>query len=268
MTRFRNPSRLFGPALALALTLTGCSLPGRPKPGPDVPRPEAILDASTLFRQNCSGCHGADGQHGPATSLANPVYQSFVDEATIRDIIANGLPGSLMPAFSTANGGLLVDAQIDSLVRGIRARWYKGNVVAAQNRPPYRPGGSGDLAHGRQVYTSVCAQCHGEDAQHPGDDGSILDGSFLALISPQTIRTTILAGRPDLGMPDYRTLDDSHVLTDAEITDVTAWVMSQRPPQPGQAYPSQNPMSEPAGEAQPNNIQRPQPHSRNPGGSR
>ena len=42
------------------------------------------------------------------------------------------------------------------------------------------------------------------DAQDRGSAGSILDGSFLALINEQTVRTTIIAGRPDIGDPDWR----------------------------------------------------------------
>ena len=267
MMRSANPqSCTLGLILALAsvVTLSGCSLPGRPKPGPAVPRPQAILDASTLYRQNCSGCHGADGQNGPATDLANPVYQSFIDDATLRNVVANGEPGSLMPAFSAANGGFLVDAQIDSLAHGIRARWYKGNVLAVQNAsaenpPPYQAAGPGNTNHGQQVYVAACARCHGLTAQQPGPSGSILEGSFLALVTPQTIRTTILAGRPDLGMPDFRTLDPHHPLTDADVTDVTAWLIAQRPHDPGQPYPNQQPNSQLPGESQPSNIQGPTP---------
>ncbi len=50
--------------------LAGCShLPGKPAPGPEVPRPDSVLDPVALFNQNCSGCHGADGKNGPAMML-------------------------------------------------------------------------------------------------------------------------------------------------------------------------------------------------------
>lgn len=243
--------------LSSAAFLSGCNLPGRPKPGPEVPRPESVLDFNTLYQQNCAGCHGTDGQHGPATNLANPVYQALVDDATLKDVIANGQHGTLMPAFAVASGGLLTDQQVDVLVRGLRARWAKGDVLAGQNPPPYKATGAGNSAHGQQVYDASCARCHGPNAQQPGPSGSILDGSFLSLIIPQTIRTTVLAGRPDLGMPDYRTLMPNHPLTDADVTDVTAWLIAQRPPAPGQPYPDQQPGSQPPGMPPPNNIQGP-----------
>ena len=43
------------------------------------------------------------------------------------------------------------------------------------------------LAKGKAVYAMACARCHGASAQQPGKAGSILDGSFLALINEQTI---------------------------------------------------------------------------------
>ena len=34
--------------------------------------------------------------------------------------------------------------------------------------------------------------------------GSVVDASYLALVSDQYLRTTVIAGRTDLGMPDWR----------------------------------------------------------------
>ena len=61
--------------------------------------------------------------------------------------------------------------------------------------------------------------------------GSIVDPSYLALISDQTLRSTIIAGRPDLGMPDWRSdtsSPGSRSMTDQEITGVVAWLAAHR----------------------------------------
>ncbi len=115
---------------ALALTaLAGCDLPGKPKAGPEVPRPEEVLAFETLYAANCAGCHGANGQDGAATNLANPEYQALIDDASLREVIAKGMKGTLMPAFAQENGGMLTDAQIDALVQGMRASWRKARCV-------------------------------------------------------------------------------------------------------------------------------------------
>ena len=98
------------------LALPGCStLPGRPGPDPEVMRPGQVLDFNTLYKQNCSGCHGAEGKRGAAVSLADPLYLALVDDATLRRVTANGVPRTAMPAFARSAGGTLTDQQIERL---------------------------------------------------------------------------------------------------------------------------------------------------------
>jgi cytochrome c oxidase cbb3-type subunit 3 len=224
------------PLLAMA-ALSGCDLPGRPQPGPEVPRPEAVASFDILYGENCAGCHGKSGDNGAATNLANPEYQALIDDVSMRDVIANGKKGSLMPGFSIRSGGPLTEGQIDVIVRGLRARWKKENPFGGATPPPYKASRAGDATKGEAVYAAACARCHGETAQHPGSAGSILDGSFLALINEQTVRTTVIAGRPDIGEPDWRNHIPGRAMTDDEITDVSAWLIAQRPSAPGQPYP-------------------------------
>lgn len=218
-------------------SLWGCNnMPGRPEPGPTVPRPESVLDFETLYSQNCAGCHGDDGQLGPATPLANPEYQALVDDSTLSDTITNGQKGTMMPAFGQKAGGNLTEQQVNAIVKGIRQKWSKGNVLQGLNAPPYKSNLSGDPGRGKQVYSEQCARCHGQVGGPPGPKGAILDGSFLALISGQVIRTTAIVGRPDLGMPDWRNRTPGKPMTDQELTDAVAFVISQRPATPGQPY--------------------------------
>ena len=246
-----NVLRLAGGVLALALpVLAGCDLPGRPQGGPEVPRPEAVTSFDVLYGENCAGCHGKNGDHGAATNLANPEYQALIDDVSLRDVIANGEKGTLMPGFGSKAGGPLTDAQIDSIVQGMRARWKNGTAPAGE-APPWKAAHPGDVSKGQAVYAMACARCHGQDAQHRGSAGSILDGSFLALINEQTVRTTIIAGRPDIGEPDWRNHIPGRAMTDDEITNVSAWLIAQRPATPGQPYPNTQPASELPGESQP-----------------
>jgi len=81
-----------------AFILTGCdSLPGRPKPA-DLPlRPSAITDFEQLYAESCAGCHGADGKNGAAIAMNNPVYLAIIDDASMRHVIALGVPGPRCP---------------------------------------------------------------------------------------------------------------------------------------------------------------------------
>lgn len=246
-------SLLFAPILTV---LAGCNLPGRPEPGPEVPRPDEVMSFDKLYGENCAGCHGANGANGGAIDLANPEYQALVDDTTLHDVIAKGQKGTLMPGFSIASGGMLTDAQIDAIVKGMRGRWRKADAFGGATPPPYKATLTADASKGAAVYATACASCHGATAQKPGKAGSILDGSFLALVNDQALRTITIAGRQDIGQPDWRHDVPGRALTDDEITNVTAWMLAQRPVTPGQPYPNTNPTSERSGEGQPNNVKR------------
>jgi mono/diheme cytochrome c family protein len=234
-------SRLcLGLLFALYLGCLGCmQAPGKPAPGPEVLRPQQMMAPSVLYRQNCAGCHGPEGKGGVAMPLANPVYLAFAGEATVRKIAANGVAGSLMPAFGTSSGGMLTDAQINSLVSGIYRAWSRSNVLAGSSPPPYQATLQPNAIQGQKAFTEFCADCHGANgkgvkalaANRPDTvSGSITDPSYLALVSNQTLRSIIIAGRPDEGMPDWRSDSTSaaRAMTDQEITDVVAWIAAQR----------------------------------------
>ena len=244
----RTMDTLAGCAALVLMALVGCDLPGKPKAGPEVPRPEEVLGFQTLYSANCAGCHGVYGQNGGAADLANPEYQALIDDASMREVISKGEKGTLMPAFAQENGGQLTGKQIDALVAGIRGSWRKKNVFGGEMPPPYKATHAGDVAKGKAVYAIACARCHGVSSQEPGPAGSILDGSFLALVNEQMLRSTVIAGRPDIGEPDWRGHIPGRAMTDDEVTDVSAWLIAQRPENPGQPYPNLSATEKPGNE--------------------
>jgi cytochrome c oxidase cbb3-type subunit 3/ubiquinol-cytochrome c reductase cytochrome c subunit len=239
-----NVRRFRDGAFALcSLFLVGCNhSPGTSRVNAEAVRPDEIKDFSQLYARNCSACHGRGGQNGPAIALANSTYQAIVDEDRLHSVIASGEPGTLMPAFAQSAGGLLTAEQVDALVKGIRSNWYKADALKGLDVPPYKVNGLGDVARGQQVFTADCARCHGSGAeQKSAKSGSVTDGSYLALVNDQALRAIIIAGRPDLGHPDWRGAAPGHPMSDQDVTDVVAWMASLRQTTPGQPYPSQSP---------------------------
>lgn len=234
--------RFCGGIFALcSLVMMGCThAPGRPQSDAEAMRPDKVKDFSRLYAQNCSACHGKDGQNGPAIALANPTYQAIVDDGTLRNVITNGEHGTLMPAFAQSAGGMLTDEQVDVLVKGIRSTWYRADALKELDAPPYKTDEQGDPTHGQQVFEMYCARCHTTGIQQQNaKSSSVTDGSYLALISDQSLRAIIIAGRPDLGHPDWRGAQPGHPMSDQDVLDVVAWIASQRQKTPGQPYPSQ-----------------------------
>jgi mono/diheme cytochrome c family protein len=213
----------------------GCDrLPGRPREEDRPIRPDLVQDFAVLYRQNCAGCHGSETQPGAAVKLSDPVYLALVDDATLRRVIAQGVLGTSMPAFARSAGGTLTDAQIEILVREIRVRWSHPAALGGVTPPPYAADSTpGDAQRGAEVYATYCGSCHGPAGTGSPRGGSIVDGSYLALVSDQGLRTMVIVGRPDLGMPDWRRYVQGRSMTAQEVSDVVAWLVAQRPAFPG-----------------------------------
>jgi cytochrome c oxidase cbb3-type subunit 3 len=226
---------------ALALAAASCTRgtpPGRPSAESVVMRPSQVTDFASLYSSNCAGCHGAEGKGGAAVGLADPVYLAIVDDATIRNVVSEGIPGTAMPAFARESGGMLTKEQVDAIVKGIRARWYKPDILGGIKPPPYAAEEPGDPERGAQTYAVFCSSCHGVDGRGGEQAGSIVDSSFLALVSDQGLRTTVIVGRPAIGAPDWRGNVRGKVMTDEDISNVVSWLVAHRTDVPGQPYSS------------------------------
>ncbi len=220
-----------------AILVSGCGRPhGQPTKDSEVLAPNEVLEFGTLYAENCAGCHGADGRGGAAIALANPVYLAIADDAAIRNVIAKGVRGTAMPALAVSAGGMLTDGQIDVITKGIRSRWSRQGVLDPATAPSYAPKSAGDAQRGEVAYKTYCESCHGPGGRGGPKGSAITDDSFLALVSDQGLRTIVITGRPELGAPDWRGNVLGKPMSDQEVTDVVAWLASQRAPNPGQPY--------------------------------
>jgi cytochrome c oxidase cbb3-type subunit 3/ubiquinol-cytochrome c reductase cytochrome c subunit len=206
-------------------------------------RPDQVSDFAALYQQNCVACHGENGKNGVAISLANPVYLAFAGTDMIQKATANGVRGSLMPAFAKSQSGMLTDQQIAILARGVESSWAKPALLQGESIPPYASTSPGDSAQGEQSFNTFCASCHGSDGaglkRKQNSTGSLVDPAYLALISDQGLRSLIVAGQPEDGMPDWRSDAASagaRAMTEKEITDIVTWLASHRVAEPGQPY--------------------------------
>ena len=231
-----------GPLLLLAALVIGCDLPGDPKPQ-EVQTIAADADSfANLYATNCSGCHGPDGQLGPAPPLNDPLFLSIVPPNVIESVIRDGRPGTLMPAFSQVKGGTLNARQVAVLVSQLQSHWLPGGPKK-DPLPPYLADQKVERANnahqqGSAAFARACAGCHGSKGE--GDSaGPIADPAFLALLSDQALRRLIITGRPDLGMPTYAQKegrdDNYHPLTSVEIEEIVAFVRNLGKAEPATA---------------------------------
>jgi mono/diheme cytochrome c family protein len=231
--------QLVGVLVVAVFASLGCSgLPGRPQANAIPVDPDKVSNFTLLFQQNCSGCHGPEGRHGAALPIGDPVYLAYADDSVLREVISKGISGTSMPPFARSAGGMLTDNQIAVLVDGIRSRWSQPDALAGVHPPPYASPRPGDAARGAAAYATFCASCHGPEGRGSPQASSIVDGTFLALLTDQELRTMIVVGRPDFGAPDWRNNVPGKPMSSEEISDVVAWLAAQRPKFAGRPYPS------------------------------
>lgn len=201
-----------------------------PEPGPETPEGFA-----RLWGANCAGCHGADGAHGPARPMRDAVYLATVSDAELHRVISGGSArGTMMPAFGHGSGGSLSDEEVSAVVAGMRRAWGRPEAMAS-SIPYAAPATRGDPDRGKAAFERTCAACHApEGPAIPGAiaAGSITDPFFLQLVSDQALRSAILFGRFDLGMPGasgpYPGRDPSERLTAQDVDDIVAWLAQRR----------------------------------------
>jgi cytochrome c oxidase cbb3-type subunit 3/ubiquinol-cytochrome c reductase cytochrome c subunit len=168
------------------------------------------------------------------------VYLGIVDETKMRNVVANGVRGTSMPAFAQRAGGMLTEQQIDVITSGIFSSWGREQVLEGANPPSYRAKAGGNVGHGQLVFGRYCTSCHGHEGAGTPKGSAVTNDSFLALVSDQGLRTIVITGRPELGAPDWRGNVPGSPMTDQEITDVVAWLASRRVQSPGQPYSAMN----------------------------
>ncbi len=130
-------------AFALGVLLLLQARVGSSSASADAPAPAGAVDGAAvargeaLFAANCVACHGARGRgDGPAAAGLNPppadlasYHARFHRDEDVAFWIANGIPGSSMPAF----GDRLGEAEVRDLVAYLRA--LPDRAGAAQTAP-------------------------------------------------------------------------------------------------------------------------------------
>ncbi|MDD5467357.1 MAG: c-type cytochrome [Anaerolineales bacterium] len=214
------------------LTLAGLVLGSYLGAQAQIPTDDPLAEGARLFAENCAACHGADGQGRVGATLAKN-WPSIRPDAQIGTIIANGIPGSVMPAWSQVNGGPLSEAQIQVLVSYILS-WESGGP---RQLPPSAtlaplpditplPDAAGDPNNGARLFAENCAICHGPNGE--GRIGATLAKAWPSIRPDLRLRTTIAAGIAGSVMPAWSQANGGP-LSEAEIDDLVAFVLTREP---------------------------------------
>jgi mono/diheme cytochrome c family protein len=159
-----------------------------------------------LYLLHCTRCHGVQGEGVDAPPLRNNQFIQAGDDQNVFDTIADGRPGTEMPAWLRIKGGALTDAEIGDVVAYLGTLQEVAAVPPATPMPPEPteappppnaptpvparpslPGGPGpaasligDVAKGEGNFGAFCAACHGPEGRegvgvpNPGSDDGVV----------------------------------------------------------------------------------------------
>jgi mono/diheme cytochrome c family protein len=75
----------------------------------------------SIYNLNCSSCHGSDGEGGIGPALNAEQFLTGAVDDQIAALIAVGVPGSQMSAYSLDFGGPLTSEQIEAVTVFLRS---------------------------------------------------------------------------------------------------------------------------------------------------
>jgi mono/diheme cytochrome c family protein len=182
------------------------------------------MDPVVLYNRFCVSCHndGTFGQWDKFFARFNPAIRgpglrAIADKVYLRAAIEQGRPGTLMPAWGKSAGGLTAD-QVNVLVDYLAT----GDSRPPQKlRPAPRPLTGGRATRGGELFTQLCAGCHGSPKLAP----SLGNPVFLKTASDEFIARTIVNGRIDTAMPAFQR-EGAAGLTDDEVRHLLAYIRS------------------------------------------
>jgi mono/diheme cytochrome c family protein len=184
-----------------------------------------------LYQEYCAMCHGADARGRVGANLQN--FPGIEADLAMRSVIAEGVPGSVMPAWSEEKGGPLTEAEIDDIatyllgVLGGTEPVFPAPTIHPPTIEPL-PQVEGDPSQGAVVFHQNCTGCHGERAE--GGFGWPLAKAWPGNQPEVYIKSVISGGIENSVMPAW-SQEAGGPLTDEQIDNATAYILSLSPVQ-------------------------------------
>ncbi len=189
-----------------------------------------------LYIENCAVCHGVNGTGRIGANLEN--FPAIDVGAVLEVTIAEGVAGSVMPAWGSANGGPLSDQDIADISAYIQGAFAGSDPVLPA--PTYiapqidaLPDIDGDPSAGAVVFQANCVACHGDKGQ--GRFGLPLAKSWSGNQPEVYIRSVASDGIQGTIMPAWAQANGGP-LSEEDLANVAAFILTLSPvgtsPQP------------------------------------
>jgi mono/diheme cytochrome c family protein/nitrate reductase cytochrome c-type subunit len=174
-----------------------------------------IDEGLKIFHENCSMCHGENGEGGFSPTLNNQDFLSLADDRFLYKAIAHGRSNTAMPSWSRLSA-----KEISNLLVLIRS-WQKKHSLRLPTAEI-----SGIIKKGQKAFNSLCVRCHGEFGSG-GIGPAILNKDFLEAASDHFLLESIKQGREHTPMFGWtENLGPQERLSDDMVRNVVAFMRS------------------------------------------
>ncbi|MEW7989761.1 MAG: c-type cytochrome [Candidatus Thiodiazotropha sp.] len=209
-------------------------------------RPSTSEDGETgrrLYAENCSVCHGDDGQ-GARWTLTNlkPPPRNFTLPGTadqlsrnhMRSVVRYGKADTAMPGFAAQLNGQEISSVVDYVRRAFMSVGdapHQGRIAAVSREldmeAPLQQGLSGDISRGQGYYLENCAACHGVKGDGKGPRAYFIlpkprnfqHAAARHMLNRPNLYTAIAEGSRGTDMPAW-----DKVLSAQQIADIVEYV--------------------------------------------
>jgi mono/diheme cytochrome c family protein len=225
------------------------------KADPEPTSPSALSQGRILYEQQCSACHGIEGDgKGPLAEALFPRPRNFTmglfryrstptgqlpTDQDLYRVVSRGLPGTTMPTWDQFLRREEIQETITYL-KGFSKRFAKEQPTEVVTIPSVLAVTKEGLARGKRLFADMgCVSCHGEDGKGKGsasEDLKTAEGdpastrdltdkwSFRDGHTPEDIFRRLATGMDGSPMPSYRGM-----VPDEELWDLVFYILSLSP---------------------------------------
>jgi len=180
-----------------------------------------------VFNASCTSCHGDRGQGASGPALSNPNFLKYASDGFLMATLALGRRGTEMRPVKRGPQSILSlsSDEVNDVVAYLRSWEYDPPFdVTGGSTMPHRFVVPSNLSHGRILFESNCAGCHG--TQGKGSWAPELNNEgFLAAATDGMLQATIVRGRRGTAMrPFGHGANGLADLSSQDIDDIVAYM--------------------------------------------
>ncbi len=178
------------------------------------------IRGAAVYATSCVGCHGERGEGASGPALSNPDFLRFASDGFLMATMALGRQGTEMRPVKRGPQSILSlsSDEVNDVVAFLRS-WEHDSPFGPDRlqQIPHRFVIPWDFAHGRELFRSNCAGCHGDEGRGSWAPELSNEG-FLSAATDGMLQATIVRGRKGTAMRPFGR--GAHGLTDLSSQDV------------------------------------------------